>query len=64
MITELEYLSCEERQGELRVFSLEKKKHSRETLNYLPVPRVTYKRSGEGYFTRAGSDRERGMALN
>lgn len=58
MIIDLEYLSCEERQGEQGVFSLEIKAHQGD-LNYLPVPNVTYKRSGEGHFTREGSDRKR-----
>jgi len=60
MIQGLEHLSCEERLSELGLFSLEKRMlpgHLGATFQYI---KETYKKSGEGLFSRACSDRTRG----
>ena len=63
MIRGLEHLPYEDRLRELGLFSLEKRS-SRETLEQLTVPKGAYRKSEEGHFTRACSDRTRGNGFN
>lgn len=63
MIRGLEHLSCKEKLIELGLFSLEKRRFRGE----LRAPSSTYsgptRKTGEGLFTRACSDRKEGMTL-
>jgi len=61
MIRGLERLCCEERLGELGLFSLEKPLGR--PYCGLSVPEGAYKKAGEGPFTRACSDRTRGNSF-
>ncbi|GAB0181500.1 hypothetical protein GRJ2_000615300 [Grus japonensis] len=58
LIRGLEHLSHEDRLRELGLFNLEKSPGTH--FCSLPVPEGGYKKSGEGLFTRACSDRKRG----
>ncbi|GAB0176206.1 triadin [Grus japonensis] len=56
----LEHLSCEDRLRELGLFRLEKRRLWGDLIAAFQYPKGVYKKSGEGLFTRACSDRTRG----
>ncbi|KGL87878.1 hypothetical protein N301_04827, partial [Charadrius vociferus] len=60
MIQGLEHLSYEERLRELGLFSLEKRRLQGNLIAAFQYIKGTYRRAGEGLFTRACSDRTRG----
>jgi len=60
MIRGLEHLSSEERWRELVLFSLEKRRHQGDLIAAFQYLKGAYKKDGEGFFTRACSDRTRG----
>jgi len=60
MIGGLEHFSCEERLGELGLFSLEKRRLQEDLIAAFQYLKDAYKRAGEGLFTKACSDRTRG----
>ena len=60
MIRGLEHLSYEDRLSELGLFSLEKRRFHRDHTSAFQYLQGAYKKSGEGLFTRACSDRTRG----
>ncbi|GAB0184532.1 hypothetical protein GRJ2_000918500 [Grus japonensis] len=60
MIRGLEHLSCEDRPRELGLFSLEKRRLWEDLIAAFQYLKGAYKKSGEGLFTRAWSDRTRG----
>ncbi|GAB0205566.1 hypothetical protein GRJ2_003022200 [Grus japonensis] len=63
MIRELEYLSCEDRLGELGLFSLEKRRLWEHLIVAFQYLKGAYRKAGEGLFIRACSDRTRGNGL-
>jgi len=64
MIRGLEHLCCEERLRELGLFSLQKRKLQGDLTAVFQYLQKTYRKAGEGLFTRAFSDRTGVMALN
>ena len=60
MIRGLEHLSCEEKLRELELFSLQKRGLSGDLIAAFQYLEGAYKKSGEGFFTRACSDRTTG----
>jgi len=60
MIREVEHLSCEERQSELVLFSLERRRHQGDLRAAFQYRKGAYRKDGEGLFTRVCSDRTRG----
>ncbi|PKU30564.1 hypothetical protein llap_19133 [Limosa lapponica baueri] len=56
----LEYLSYEDRLRELGLFSLEKRRLQEDLIAAFQYLKGTYKKSGEGLFTKECSDRMRG----
>jgi len=60
VIRGLEPLYCEERLGELGLFSLGKSRVRLTPYSSLPVPEEAYEEAGEGLFTRACRDMRRG----
>ncbi|GAB0182601.1 hypothetical protein GRJ2_000725400 [Grus japonensis] len=63
MIRGLEHLSYEVRLRQLGLFSLEKRRLQGDLIADLQYLKETYKKSEEGLFTRAWSDRTRGNGL-
>ena len=55
----LEHLSYEERLRELELFSLEKRRLQGDLISAFQYIKGAYKNAGEGFFTRACSDRTR-----
>ncbi|GAB0185473.1 hypothetical protein GRJ2_001012600 [Grus japonensis] len=60
MIRGLEHLCYEDRLRELRLFSLEKRRLRGDLIEAFQYLKEAYKKSGEGLFKRAWSDRTRG----
>ncbi|KFV09946.1 hypothetical protein N340_08998, partial [Tauraco erythrolophus] len=60
MIRGLEHLSYEDRLRELGLFSLEKRRLRGDVLAAFQYLKGTYRKAGEGHFTRAYSDQTRG----
>ncbi|GAB0182652.1 hypothetical protein GRJ2_000730500 [Grus japonensis] len=60
VIRGLEHLSYEDRLRQLRLFSLEKRKLRGDLIVAFQYLKGAYRKSGEGLFTRAWSDRMRG----
>jgi len=60
MVRGTQCLSYEERLRELGLFSLEKRKLRRHLTAAFQYVKGTYKKAGEGLFTRVCSDRTRG----
>jgi len=60
MIRRLEHLSCEEGLRELRLFTLQKKKLWGDLIAAFQYLKGAYRKAGEGFFTRAHSDRTKG----
>jgi len=59
MIRGPEHLSCEKRQRELGLFSLEKRRLQGDLIAAFQYLKGVYKKAGEGHFIRASSDRTR-----
>ncbi|GAB0190229.1 hypothetical protein GRJ2_001488200 [Grus japonensis] len=59
MIRGLEQLSCEDRLRELGLFSLEKRRLQGDLIAAFMYLKGTYRKDGEGLFTRPSSDRTR-----
>jgi len=64
MMIGLEYLSYQDRLRELGLISLEKRRLQGDLLTAFQYLKGTYRKDGEGLFTRVCSDRTRGMAVN
>jgi len=60
MIRGLEHLSCEERLRELGMFSQEKSRPQGDLIAAFQYLKGSYKKDGEGLFTRVDNDRTRG----
>jgi len=60
MIQGLEHLCCEGRLRELGLFSLEKRRLQGDLIAAFRCLKGAYKKAGQGIFTRACKDRERG----
>jgi len=63
MIRGLEHLSYEERLRQLGLFSLEKRSLRGDLIAVFQYLKVAYKKTGEGLFTRAYSERTRGIGF-
>jgi len=63
IIRGLEHLSCAERLRDLGLFSLEKRRLQGDLIAAFQYLKRTYKKAGEGLFTRTRSDRTRGNDL-
>ena len=63
MIRGLEHLSYEERLRELGLFSLEKRRLCGDLIVAFQYLKRSYKKEGEGLFTRVDTDRTRGDGL-
>jgi len=63
MIRGMEHLSCEERLGKLRLFSLEKRRLWGDLVEAFQYLKGAYKKAGEGFFTRVCSDRTSGIVF-
>jgi len=60
VIRGLEHLCYEEKLRELGLFSLQKRRLQGDLIATFQYLKGVYKKAGEGFFTRAGSDRTRG----
>ncbi|GAB0193010.1 hypothetical protein GRJ2_001766300 [Grus japonensis] len=60
LIGGMEHLSCEDRLGELGLFSLEKRRLQRDLIAAYEFLKGAYRKDGEGLFIRECSDRTRG----
>ncbi|KFQ73335.1 hypothetical protein N335_13784, partial [Phaethon lepturus] len=63
MIRGLEHLPYEDRLRELELFSLQKRRLGEDLIAAFQYWKGTYKKAGEGLFTRACSDRRRGIGF-
>jgi len=63
IIREMEHLSCEERLRKFRLFSLEERRLQGDLIATFQYLKQAYKKAGDGFFTRACSDRTRGNGL-
>ena len=60
MIRGLEHIPCEDRLKELELFSLEKRRFWGDLIVTFQYLKGSYRKAGEAFFVKAGSDRARG----